>query len=344
MFDLLSLVEAGGCSAKLSATDLAEALKDLPKMNDENLLVDIDTHDDAGVYKVSDEIALIQTTDFFPPICSDAYDYGQIAAANALSDVYAMGGKPITALNLLLFPSKNISMQVLKEILRGGQEKVAESGALVVGGHTVVDDIPKYGLAVTGIVHPEKVITNANAEQGDVLVLTKAIGTGVIISGKKGNEVTDKVYSEAIETMKRLNSASATVMQEFNVRAATDVTGFGLLGHAMKMAEASDVSIEINSNAVPIIEGAYDLVDKGYIPCASFSNQEYLKEVVSFSKGLDYNLKMLLLDAQTSGGMLICVSQNQADALVGRLREEGDVVSTVVGRVKEFSGKRIIVS
>ena len=202
-YDLLNLVEQGGCSAKLSASELQKALDGLPKIKNKNLLVDIETHDDAGVFKINDDYAIIQTTDFFPPVCSDAYDFGQIAAANALSDVYAMGGQVLTALNIVLFPAK-LPMEILKEILRGGHDKVIESGGVIVGGHTIADDIPKYGLAVSGWIHPDNIITNSDAKPGDILLLTKPLGTGVAIAAKKVELGEIETYNEAIETMKQL--------------------------------------------------------------------------------------------------------------------------------------------
>ncbi|MFH1361575.1 MAG: selenide, water dikinase SelD, partial [bacterium] len=248
--DLLTLVETGGCSIKVPPRLLAEALKDLPKVKHERLLVDIETHDDAGVYQLTDELALIQTTDFFSPICSDPYEFGQIAAANSLSDVYAMGGEAITALNLVMFPAE-LDLKILREILAGGQAKVSEAGALIVGGHTINDSPPKYGLAVSGLVHPEKIITNSKAQVGDLLVLTKPLGVGVLVAAKKFREVELSYYQKALESMKQLNKNAAKVMQEFGVRSATDITGFGLLGHALKLAKASDVSMKIYGKKLP---------------------------------------------------------------------------------------------
>ncbi len=341
-FDLLSTVEYGGCSAKLSAKELGEALADLPKTTNKNLLVDIDTHDDAGVYRISDEIALIQTTDFFPPVCSDPYEFGQIAAANALSDVYAMGGEVLTALNIVAFPAK-VSLNILKEILRGGIDKVIEAEGVIVGGHTIVDDVPKYGLAVTGSVHPSRIITNAAAKPGDVLILTKPIGAGVIMAGKRIGEVTDAQYSVVLESMKLLNKEGARIMQKFDVKCATDITGFGLIGHALKLAMASNVTIKLNSNQVPYFDGAYNLVELGCIPGACFRNQEYVQEYCKFEISLDYNHKMLLLDAQTSGGLLICTPKSKSDEIVNCLKDSGNLISVIIGEVTELKNKHIIV-
>jgi selenide, water dikinase len=255
-FDLLSTVDQGGCSAKLSPARLAQVMAGIKLPTNDSLLVDTSTHDDAGVYKLTNDIALIQTVDFFPPVCSDPYDFGQIAAANALSDVYAMGGTPLTAMNIVLFPSTKIPLEILAEILRGGADKVAEAGAVIAGGHTIDDYPPKYGLAVTGVVHPQRIVTNAAAVPGEVLILTKPIGTGVVIAGKRVGETHDAEYAETIASMKQLNKAGGFAMQEDNVRAGTDITGFGLLGHAKKMADASMVTFIIRAGKIPLLAGA----------------------------------------------------------------------------------------
>ncbi len=333
-FDLLSMVEYGGCSAKLPAKELEKALADLPKATHANLLVDIETHDDAGVYRINDECALIQTTDFFPPVCSDGYEFGQIAAANALSDVYAMGGEVLTALNIVMFPAK-APMEVLKEILRGGNDKVLEAGGVIVGGHTIVDDIPKYGLSVTGRVHPQHIITNAAAQVGDVLILTKPLGCGIIIAGKRIGEIDGENYQAVLNSMKQLNKEAAAIMQAFSVKCATDVTGFGLIGHAMKLAKASKVTLKIDSKIVPTFAGAMELLELGCIPGACFRNLEYTEDNCRFEKSVEYNSKMLLLDAQTSGGMLICCKANDADAMISELKKAGFTHSVRIGEVVE---------
>ena len=341
-FDLLKTVDQGGCSAKLSATELEKALAGLPKIANKNLLVDIETHDDAGVYKIRDDYALVLTTDFFPPVCSDAYDFGQIAAANALSDVYAMGGQVLTALNLVMFPA-NIPMSVLKDILRGGHDKVAESGGVIVGGHTIADDTPKYGLAVTGWVHPEKIITNSGARPGDVLILTKLIGTGITISAKKVGLAADATYSTAIEMMKSLNNKAAEIMSGFGVKCATDITGFGLLGHAVKMAKGSGVSFRINAGNVPAIDQVLDLIELGCIPGAAFRNLEFVENDCHYEKSVDYNHKMLLLDAQTSGGLLISSPRDQAENILEALKKSSHPESAIIGEVIEKKQKAVYV-
>ena len=342
-FDLLTTVEFGGCSAKLSPSQLADVLKDLPGIKHERLLVDISTHDDAGVWKLTDDIALIQTTDFFPPVCSDPYEFGQIAAANALSDVYAMGGIPINALNIVMFPQARIPLDVLREILRGGIDKVAESGAVIVGGHTIDDYPPKYGLAVTGVVHPSEIATNAATRPGEDVILTKAIGTGAIVAGHRIGEVKPEAYRAAIESMKQLNKSGAEIMRNYGVRCATDVTGFSLLGHAMKMASASGVTIEIDADTVPLLDDAYRLVEMGCIPGASFRNQSVAEEHCDFRPGIDYNLKMLMFDPQTSGGLLFTVDHEQAPGAIADLRKNGYPRAAIIGKTRQRESAALIV-
>jgi len=341
-FDLLSTIEHGGCSAKIPAGLLSEMLKDLPLASDPNLMVDVDTHDDAGVYRINDETALIFTTDFFPPICSDPYEFGEIAAANALSDVYAMGGTPLMALNLMMFSHTKIPLEVFGEILKGGNSKVMEAGALTVGGHTIDDHPPKFGLAVVGTIHPDKLITNAGAKPNDRLVLTKPIGTGALVSGQKNGLADTDEYRAALEQMKSLNKDGATAALKYGVTGMTDVTGFGLAGHAMKMAEASKVSFRIQTASVPLLPGAFSVFEKGSIPGASFRNQEFTGSGVSFSRKVDYTLRMLMHDAQTSGGLLMSVSPDLSGALVDELNQSGTVqYATEIGEVLEESPRRL---
>lgn len=333
-FDLLSTVEQGGCSAKLPATELNKVLKDLPAMEHPNLLVNIDTHDDAGVYKIRDDYALIQTTDFFPPVCSDAYDYGQIAAANALSDVYAMGGQVLTALNLVMFPA-NLPLDILKEILKGGHDKVVESGGLIVGGHTIADDTPKYGLAVSGWVHPDNLTTNSAAQPGEVLILTKPIGTGTIISAKRIDLCDTETYHAAIDNMKLLNKEASVIMNKYGVKCATDITGYGLLGHIMKLAMASNVSASINASTVPSLPRVMEFIEMGCIPGAAFRNLDYIEDSCKFDESIDYNTKMFLVDAQTSGGILMSVKEEDSALILKELQSAGYPTSSIVGKVSE---------
>jgi selenide,water dikinase len=340
--DLLQMVEYGGCSAKISPKQLEEILKYLPLPSDPNILVDIDTHDDAGVYKVNDELALVLTTDFFPPVCSDPYEFGQIAAANSISDVYAMGGDPVLALNIMMFPAAKLPMEAYAEILKGGFDKAVEAGVRIIGGHTIDDSPPKYGLAVVGYIHPEKIISNAGAMPGDSLILTKPIGTGVILAGHRLGMVSEKDIEEAKRLMKLLNKSGAEMMKKYNINGATDITGFGLAGHALKMAKASKVSLNIRMNNVPLIGNSYQLIDDGCIPGASFRNLDYAEKDIDFAPDLDYNLKMLAFDAQTSGGLLMCVSTEKAEAILSDLHSTGLISSRVIGSVTEKKEKFLI--
>ncbi len=333
-FDLLQTVEQGGCSAKLPAQMLDAIIKNIPVRHHEQLLVGTDTHDDAAVWKVDSNTAIISTTDFFPPLCSDPYEFGQIAAANALSDIFAMGGVAVMALNLVMFPSSKIHISVLEEILKGGAEKVAEAQAVLAGGHTIDDYPPKYGLAVTGIVHPDRIITNSCTQDGEHLILTKPIGTGTIVAGHRIGEVEKQNYQRALETMKLLNKNGAEILCKYALRCATDITGFGLLGHIYEMAAGSGMAIRIDSTAVPLLAGAYDLIDMGCIPGASFRNLRYIDPYVRFAEDIDYNVKMLLVDAQTSGGLLLSSPAEKTAQVVADLKACGYPVAAVIGTVE----------
>lgn len=337
--DLLQMVEYGGCSAKISPKLLEEILKYLPLPKDPNILVDIDTHDDAGVYRVNDQLALVLTTDFFPPVCSDPYEFGQIAAANSISDVYAMGGDPVLALNIMMFPADKLPMEAYAEILKGGFDKATEAGVRIIGGHTIDDNPPKYGLAVVGYIHPDKIITNAGAKAGDHLILTKAIGTGIIMAGQRLMMADEADIDEAKRLMKLLNKSGAEVMKKYNLKGATDVTGFGLAGHALKMAMASKVSIKIDMKKVPLIGNVYKLIDEGCIPGASFRNLDFVEEHLQTVSDLDYNLKMIAFDAQTSGGLLMSVPADIVQKVLSDLHSVGLTASTDIGIVTEKSDK-----
>lgn len=342
--DLLQMVEYGGCSSKISPKLLEEILKYLPLPDDPNILVDIDTQDDAGVYRVNDELALVLTTDFFPPVCSDPYEFGQIAAANSISDVYAMGGDPVLALNIMMFPAAKLPMEAYVEILKGGFDKATEAGVRIIGGHTIDDFPPKYGLAVVGYIHPQKIIANSGAKPGDLLILTKPIGTGIVMAAQRLGMASDYDIAEAKKLMKLLNKTGAEVMKKYNIRGATDITGFGLAGHALKMAKASKVSLEINLKDVPLIGNSYQLIDDGCIPGASFRNLEYAEKDIEFASDLDYNLKMIAFDAQTSGGLLFSAPPDNVRAILEDLRNAGLLNSKVIGYVAGYAGKFIYLS
>ena len=321
--DLLKTVEYGGCSAKLSPMELAGILSELQFPGHPDLLVDISTHDDAGVYRINDETALIFTTDFFPPVCSDPVEFGEIAAANALSDVFAMGGKPLMVLNLMMYSTNVLPVSGFAKILKGGQNKTVEAGALVVGGHTIEDHPPKFGLAVIGTVHPERVISNSQAQVGDKLILTKPIGIGALISGHREQIASAEAYQSALEQMKLLNKTGAEIMVKYGTRCATDITGFGLLGHAREIANGSELTLRINMQQVPLLDEAYELIDDGCIPGAAFRNLQYVSDDARFREGMDYNLKMLSCDAQTSGGLLVCAPAASANDMLVELLASG---------------------
>jgi selenide,water dikinase len=339
--DLLQMVENGGCSAKISPKQLEEVLRLLPLPEDPDILVGIETHDDAGVYRVNNDLALVVTTDFFPPVCSDPYEFGQIAATNAISDVYAMGGTPVIALNIMMFPAAKLPMEAYADILRGGYDKAAEAGVKIIGGHTIDDFSPKYGLAVVGYIHPEKIITNAGARKGDSLILTKPVGTGIVLAGQKLGIAMENDVNEAKRQMKLLNRSGAEVMKKFDIKGATDITGFGLAGHALKMAKASNVSVLLNMKGVPLIGNTYKIIDEGCIPGAAFRNLDFADPDTHFAEGLDYNLKMIAFDAQTSGGLLICVPSGQEKKIITELKDEGLQYSAIIGSVTDLKEKYI---
>lgn len=303
----------------------------LPKPADPNLLVGIETADDAGVYKLDEHTALIQTVDFFTPIVDDPYMFGQIAAANSLSDVYAMGGKPLTVMNIVAFPSCKLDAQVLLKILQGGYDKVAEAGAIVVGGHTVDDDEPKYGLSVTGTCHPDKVLTNASAQPGDILILTKPIGTGVLATAARA-EMFPVGTAAAAESMAELNRKAAEAMNEYPVNACTDITGFGLLGHIYEMAVGSRVSVKINSRAVPLLPDAAEAASMGLVPGGAYANRSYLN-TVTFSENVPENIRDLCFDPQTSGGLLISVPEAEVPRLINSLHKAGVRGAAAIGKI-----------
>jgi selenide,water dikinase len=297
-------------------------------------LVGIDRLDDAGVYRLSDDIALVQTIDFFTPIVDDPFSFGQIAAANALSDVYAMGGKPLTAMNIVAFPIKKMDRNILKEILKGGLSKVQESGALLVGGHSIDDPDIKYGLSVTGVVHPDKILTNANAHPGDRLILTKPLGTGIIATALKGGVASEEALAKITESMTTLNRMASEVTVEIGVNACTDITGFGLLGHALEMAIASDVGIAITSNSVPIFPEAEEYASMGMVPGGTRRNREFGSCRIELAGTIPDTIMDILYDAQTSGGLLISVKGEKAHSLLEQLHSKGVRQAAMVGEVR----------
>ena len=310
-------------------------------MKHPDLLVGAETGDDAAVYRINDETALIVTVDFFPPITDDPYEYGAIAAANSLSDVYAMGGKPLIALNVVGFPA-SLDMAILGRILQGGYAKAAEAECLIVGGHTVDDPEPKYGLSVIGIVEPGKQVSNAGAKPGDVLILSKPIGTGIITTAGKQGVVDPDVMARAVETMAALNRPAAEAMMKVGVNSATDITGFGLLGHLKSMVRGSGVAAEISLAEVPVLPGVRQLLANGIAPGGTHRNLSSVADVVTWGDGLTEEDQLLLCDAQTSGGLLISAPAEKQQDLVDALRAEGAQSFAVVGRITDGPAGTII--
>ena len=292
----------------------------------------LDTSDDAAVYQISADSAVIQTVDFFPPMVDDPYMFGQIAAANALSDIYAMGGKPVLALNIVCFPNC-LPVGVLEEILRGGADKVTEAGAIIAGGHSVEDDEPKYGLAVTGMVHPQRIRTNAGARMGDMLIVTKPLGTGIVNTAVKGGLANDTDQRAAAHCMAMLNAGAASILANYSVHACTDITGFGLLGHATEMAQASNVTLEIFADACPLLPGVVELAKMGLIPAGAYNNRQHVGDSVNFAAHVPRELQDIMFDPQTSGGLLISVAETEAEQMLKQLNENG-IPSNIIGTVQ----------
>ncbi|MCB9852095.1 MAG: selenide, water dikinase SelD [Phycisphaerales bacterium] len=313
---------------------MVQVLRQLPKPSHPDLLVGHEHFDDAGVYRLDSHTALVQTLDFFPPLVDDPYTFGRIAATNALSDVYAMGGEPMTAMNIVGFPDKDLPMEILGDILRGGAERVAAAGAVIVGGHSVRDAEVKYGLSVTGRVHPDRIITNAGARPGDKLVLTKPIGSGTLTSAAKADKIGEPDLAEAIDVMTELNKAARNAMVAAGAIGATDITGFGLVGHAFELADASRVGIRIEAHSVPLMQRAREFAEQGILTRAHKGTIAYLGDRLRVTN-IDDALKGLLCDAQTSGGMLICIPADQLDALMQQIDACGVRWSAIIGDVVE---------
>ncbi len=336
---LTKLAHCAGCGAKVGAGTLSQLLEGIQTRHDPNLLVGFDKSDDAAVYRVSDQLALVQTVDFFPPVDDDPYLFGQIAAANALSDIYAMGGEPKTALNLLCVP-QDLPAQAVHNILRGGYEKVYEAGAVIAGGHSIFDPEPKYGLSVTGFVHPDKILTNAGARPGDVLILTKPLGVGILNTAQKADLLSPEGRARAVGLMTTLNRSARDGMVKYRVHACTDVTGFGLLGHALEMAQGSDVELYIQAGGLDLLDEALEFAKMGLLPEGVYRNRRFAEGEVE-ARGIALEVQDVLYDPQTSGGLLIAVHPEDAAALLAEL---GPKVPSAqrVGEVRAYSGgKRI---
>ncbi len=333
--DMFSCDAECGCAAKVPADLLRDILGriDLPRTPD--LLVGPETLDDAGIYRISDDTCLVQTLDFFPPVARDPYMYGQIAAANSLSDVYAMGGTPLTALAIVCFPATTFPPEALHEITRGAVDKLKEAGAVLAGGHSIIDAQPKFGLSVTGSIHIDRITDNAHARPGDALVLTKPLGTGVTIMAVKAGMATQEQEQAANNSMASLNAVAATLARKHGANACTDVTGFGFLGHAMQLARAGSISLKIRFDAIPRLDGAMEYATTGLLPAATYSNRKYVGETVSFAPDIELAEQDLLFDPQTSGGLLISCPPEKAEKLVAEAEKKVSTDCAIVGEVKE---------
>jgi selenide,water dikinase len=312
-------------------------------MHDPNLIVGMERPDDAGVYRIARDLALILTLDFFTPIVDDPYDFGQIAAANALSDVYAMGGKPLLAMNIICFPEKKMDISILQEILHGGSDKMIEAGVILVGGHSVDDTEIKYGLSVTGTVHPDKVLKNTGGIAGDAVILTKPLGCGIISTAIKADTATKAAEEKAIRSMKSLNGKAAAIMDRFRVHACTDVTGFGLLGHACEMIEGTDVGMIIHADAVPYFPEAKKYAEIGMVPGGTARNRDFRTKMVKIDKNVSKVMVDILFDPQTSGGLLMSIPAANADPLIKRMHKAGIVDASIIGEVVAKPKGRIVV-
>jgi selenide, water dikinase len=308
-----------------------QVLHDLPKFKNPDMLVGTETGDDAGVYRLRPDLAIVNTVDFFTPIVDDPYIFGQISAANSLSDVYAMGGEPKTCMNIVCFPKGKMDIEILGEILKGGADKVMESGAVVIGGHSIIDEEIKFGMAVTGVIHPDKIFRNVGVQEGDVLILTKPLGTGIITTALKKGKASEESVNEAVKSMTTLNAAASLVARKHPVHACSDVTGFGILGHALGMASGSGVTLVIESAKLPLLRRAPRLAEKGYITGGCKRNQEYLNDKMVIDKSIREGLIQVALDPQTSGGLLVAVAKRHAAKLVDDLHAAGVPHATEVG-------------
>lgn len=323
--------------AKLAPGDLAQVLSKLPKQSNENVIVGYDTADDAGVFRLSDDTALVQTLDFFTPVADDPFVYGQVAAVNSLNDVYAMGGRPLSALSIVCYPQKG-DFDVLGEILAGGQSVMNAEGVVVIGGHSVDDQEMKFGYAVTGVIHPDRVVTNAGAKPGDALVLTKAIGTGAINTGVKKGVVSENTIAAAIKAMTTSASAASKIMVELGAHSCTDITGFGLLGHAFEMAKASNVTLDIESENVPLLPDLIELIEAGMLTRGDKNNRVYVGETIEISDSVSKAMQSALFDPQTAGGLLISLEPAMANEFVERMPE-----SVIIGNVGPKGSHLIVV-
>lgn len=337
---LTQMSKTAGCAAKIGPGTLAGILESLPKFEDPNLLVGIETSDDGAIYKVSDEIALIQTLDFFTPVVDDPYTFGQVAAANALSDIYAMGGEPKTALNIVAWPNC-VNPRFLGEILRGGADKVKEAGAVLAGGHSIQDDEPKYGLSVTGFVHPDKIFTNCGARAGDVLILTKPLGTGIVNTAVKADLASKEAEEEVIRVMTTLNQKAKRIIEKYPVHSCTDVTGFGLAGHSVEMAQGSGMTLEIYMDQVPVQSEALEYAKMGLIPAGAYRNRDFMEDKIDLGD-VEEAMLDLFFDPQTSGGLLLSVEPEAGEQIIREFEAAGMATAYgIIGKVTEREEKSV---
>jgi selenide,water dikinase len=309
-----------------------------------NVVVGANDKDDAGVYKITGDLAIIQTLDFITPICDDPFEFGKIAACNSLSDVYAMGGKPVTAMNIVSFPLKKFSLDILNLILKGGLEIMKEADVQLIGGHSVDDPELKYGLSVTGTIHPDRIIRNNGIKLDDSLVLTKPLGTGIIATAVKGG-MTDKEITESfIKSMSTLNKTASEIMLKYNVNASTDVTGFGLIGHILEMTEGNNLSVLLDSKSIPLLEGAIEYASNGFMPGGLYKNKKYSGSICAVSKSIRQEISDILFDPQTSGGLLISLPKSEAELMLEEMRNAGIIHASIIGEVKMLDRRGVIVS
>jgi len=339
---LTKLVENAGCASKISQNDLKKVLSGLPKITDPRVLVNADTCDDAGVFKINDEFALVQSVDVFTPNVDDPFTFGQIAAANSLSDIYAMGGKPLTALSIIGFPIETLSYKLMNKMLQGGIDKMKEAGVMVIGGHSIKDNEIKFGFAVTGEINPKKIITNDKAKPDDVLVLTKPIGTGIAGFASQIDKASPSTLQTISRSMTELNRVASDVMIEMDVTTATDITGFGLAGHLSEIVVQSGVTAEIYFDLIPVFDGVLDLVKKGVISGGIERNREYASQYVVARNGINEEMQAIFYDPQTSGGLLISISRDRGEELVSRLKQKGIEQAAIIGKIVSKSKGKII--
>lgn len=340
---LTSYTRGLGCACKLRPQELEKILKDIPSSTDPNVLIDTRTSDDAAVYRINEETAIVQTVDFFTPVVDEPYNFGSIAAANALSDIYAMGAKPLFALNIVGFPSNRLPMEVLKEILKGASDKAAEAGICIPGGHTIEDPEPKYGMVVCGKVHPDKIWTNSGAKENDAIILTKPVGTGILTTALKRGLLSERTKTELISLMSELNKKAADIFEKYSVHACTDITGFGLIGHLSEVSVASRLNVELFSGRVPVLEETANFAAAGIIPGGSKNNLEHFSRHVIWDETISPLTQIILCDAQTSGGLLVTVPADEKEELVTELKKAGLSYSSHVGNCLETGEGKIFV-